>query len=60
MSPHFLMNIQVLGETEALAKQILDAAASEALLTGTHTLYAERLNGTVLTQQRMDFFIGVT
>ncbi|MBR4025998.1 MAG: ATP-binding protein [Lachnospiraceae bacterium] len=47
MSPHFLMNIQVLGETEALAKQILDAAASEALLTGTHTLYAERLNGTV-------------
>lgn len=41
-SPHFLMNIQVLGETEALAKQILDAAASEALAAGNHTVYGER------------------
>lgn len=47
-SPHFLMDIQALGETEALAKQILDAAASEALTAGSHTLYGERFGRDVL------------
>lgn len=42
ISPHFLVNVQVLGETEGAAKQILDAAACEALSEGNHTLYGER------------------
>lgn len=46
-SPHFLVNVQVLGETEALAKQVLDAAASEALTKGNHTLYGERFENDV-------------
>lgn len=42
VSPHFLMNVQVLAETEGTAKQILDAAVCEALQEGNHTLYGER------------------
>ncbi len=46
-SPHYLVNVQVLGETDAQAREILDAAASEALSGGTHTLYGERFGETV-------------
>lgn len=46
-SPHYLVNVQVLGETDAQAREILDAAASEALSGGTHTLYGERFGKTV-------------
>ncbi len=54
-SPHFLVNLQVLGETEALAKQILDAAASEALTAGSHTLYGERFGEDVLVATMSGF-----
>ena len=46
-SPHFLVNVQVLGESDAQAREILDAAASEALSGGTHTLYGEMFGKTV-------------
>lgn len=40
-SPHFLVNIQVFSETEDAARQILDAAASEALSEGNYELISE-------------------
>ena len=40
-SPHFLVNIQAYAQTETAAKQLLDAAASEAINTGNHALYGE-------------------
>lgn len=41
-SPHFLVNIQAYAQSEIIAKQLLDAAASEALRTGNHSLYGEQ------------------
>lgn len=41
VSPHFLVNVQVFGETEGAAKQILDAAVCEALQEGNYTLFGE-------------------
>lgn len=40
-SPHFFVNIQVFSETETAAKQILDAAASEAVAEGNYELICE-------------------
>ena len=40
-SPHFLISIQAYGQSENSAKQLLDAAASEALGAGNHALYGE-------------------
>lgn len=46
-SPHFLVNIQAFSMSENAGKQILDAAASEALDEGDHLLYSEVFGGTV-------------
>lgn len=46
-SPHFLINIQAYAKTEEEAKQLLDSAASEAIHTGTLSLYGEPFAGTI-------------
>ena len=46
-SPHFLINIQAYAETETTAKQLLDSAASEAIHTGTLSLYGEPFARTI-------------
>lgn len=46
-SPHFLINIQAHAKTEEEAKQLLDSAASEAIHTGTLSLYGEPFAGTI-------------
>ena len=46
-SPHFLVNVQVLSDEETAARQILDAAASEAISEGNYELIVEPANGTI-------------
>lgn len=40
-SPHFLVNVQVFSDTEVAARQILDAASSEAVSEGNYELIVE-------------------
>ncbi len=47
VSPHFLVNVQAFGKTETVARQILDAAASEALTGGNYSLYGEKSGSSV-------------
>lgn len=54
-SPHFLINIQAYAETEAEAKQLLDSAASEAVHTGTLSLYGEPFAGTIFDGMNQGF-----
>ena len=46
-SPHFLVNIQAYGQYEGSAKQLLDAAASEAISEGSHLLISNPFGGSV-------------
>ena len=46
-SPHCLVNVQVLGTSDAVVKQILDAAACEALQEGNHDFYSEKFSGNI-------------
>ena len=46
-SPHFLVNIQSYGQYEGSAKQLLDAAASEAISEGSHLLITNLFNGSI-------------
>ena len=46
-SPHFLVNIQAYGQHEGSAKQLLDAAASEAISEGSHLLISSPFGGSI-------------
>lgn len=46
-SPHFLLNIQAYGQSESETKQLLDAAASEAIKTGNHSLFGEEFGKSI-------------
>lgn len=45
LSPHFLVNVQALCESQNCGKMILDAAACEAVQEGTYDMYSERYGG---------------
>lgn len=46
-SPHFLLNITAFGQSESGTKQLLDAAASEAITTGNHSSYGEKFGNNI-------------
>lgn len=54
MSPHFEMNIMGFAQDPYYAKQIVDAAASEALDEGNYVLYTEKYGRTLQEMLEMD------
>ncbi len=54
-SPHFLVNIQAYGPSEIEAKQLLDAAGSEAIKTGNHILFGEEFGKSLIDGMNQGF-----